>query len=114
MRGKKPYAHRAYHSVFPCTIQCLECAQRQKIPRLVPPSSLLVSIETDNRVPHLIRRDTDEAAAGGATWGKASESLERRERETPTTQELASYRPSRERRRNPPSCADCCWLLKLW
>ncbi|CAN0493298.1 unnamed protein product, partial [Ectocarpus sp. 12 AP-2014] len=47
-------------------------------------------VEPISGVPHLIRRDTDEAAAGGATWGKASESLERRERETPTTQELAT------------------------
>ncbi|CAN0437170.1 unnamed protein product, partial [Ectocarpus sp. 12 AP-2014] len=47
-------------------------------------------VEPISGVPHLIRRDTGEAAAGGATWGKASESLERRERETPTTQEQAT------------------------
>ncbi|CAN0104151.1 unnamed protein product, partial [Ectocarpus fasciculatus] len=43
-------------------------------------------VEPISGVPHLIRRDPDGAAAGGVTWGKASESLERRERENPTTQ----------------------------
>lgn len=100
MCGKKPpYAHRAYHSVFPYTKHVRDARPASK---LSPSSSLPVSIKTSNRVPHLIRRDTDEATAGGATWGKASESLERKERENSTTPEPASYRPWRDRRRHPP------------